>query len=402
MKKFQYVLSNSSGVKEEGSIFATTIEAAREKIQKENSIILSLGEEVKANNYFWNKPHLSFQDKMMFTKHMATMIKVGITITEAMEILINQTHQKAKKKLYENILEMLQSGQSLSKSLREYDYIFSEIFINMIATGEQSGTLEKTLEYLDLQLEKEYEIRKKVVGAFIYPAVIISITILMGFGIVIFIMPKITKIFSSMNIELPLITRALIGFSNFILHKTLLFLTITIGTIVGLTTLFRLKFLKPLWDTIALKLPVFGKLLIASNVARFSRTLHSLLQSGVPIIEALDITSKMITNIHYKVALQEARDKVQQGGRLGESLEKSPKLFPEIASKMIYIGEKTGSLETTTERIAELYEHTVDNITKNLSVLLEPLLLVFMGTLVGGIALSIILPIYQLPNLLAK
>lgn len=339
---------------------------------------------------------------MLFTKHMATMIKVGITITEALEILISQTKEKANRRMYENILERVQSGQSLSTSLKNYDYIFPEVFINMLATGEKSGTLEQIFEYLDVQLEKEYELRKKVVSAFIYPAVIIGVTLLVVIGIVLFIMPRITEIFESFNVELPLITKILIGFSGFVIDNPFISLGISLGIIMFFIFIFRVKFLKPFWHRISLRLPVFGKVLIYANLARFSRTISSLLQSGVSLTEALGITANALTNTVYKKAIYLARDKVEQGGNFGESLAGNERLFPQLATKTLYIGEKTGSLEVTSKRLAELYEHNVDSITRNLSVLLEPLLLVFMAILVGGIAISIILPIYQLPNLLKK
>jgi len=402
MPKYNYSLINQSGIKTQGTIFATDIEGAREKLNRENKIIISITENKKLGNYFWQRPSLGFEDKMMFTKHMSTMLKVGITIHEALDILISQTKEKNNRKMYENILEMVKSGQTLSKSLKEYDYIFPEIFINMIATGEESGNLEKVLEYLDLQMEKEYEIRKKVVSAFIYPIIILGLTLIITIGIIIFIMPRITKIFSSFNVELPFITNALIEFSDFVVNKPFIALAIVGGSISFITIIFKLKMLKPFWHRIFINLPVFGKILIYSNIARICRTLHSLLQSGVPIIRALDITGNMVSNSLYKSMIHDARDKVEQGAQLGESLEGNEKIFPQMVTKMLYIGEKTGSMEMTTERLAELYEHNVDGITRNLSVLLEPLLLIFMAVMVGGIALAIILPIYQLPNLLHK
>ncbi|MDP2624783.1 MAG: type II secretion system F family protein, partial [Candidatus Peregrinibacteria bacterium] len=162
------------------------------------------------------------------------------------------------------------------------------------------------------------------------------------------------------------------------------------------------KFLKPFWHRVALRLPVFGKLLIYVNLARFSRTMNSLLQAGIPITESLDIVKSMIGNSVYRRAIEQARDKVEQGGKLGESFLEEERLFPPLVSKMIFIGEKTGSLEKTTDHLAKLYENNVDSITKNLTVLLEPLLLVFMGVLIGGVAVSIILPIYQLPSLITR
>jgi type IV pilus assembly protein PilC len=270
------------------------------------------------------------------------------------------------------------------------------------ANAAVSGTLDQILDYLDEQLDKEYDLRKKVISAFIYPAVILSITLMLSLGIVFFIMPKITKIFTSFDIVLPLPTRILIGFSTLLTEKPLLTFGTAIVLVVGGVSLLRWKALKPFWDWVSLHLPVFGRVLHYANLARFSRTLTSLLQAGMPVTKALNVISTMMTNTQYKEAVKNSAAKVEQGGQLGEAFEGQEKLFPMLAVKMLYVGERTGSLETTMKQLALLYERNVDSLTRNLTVLLEPLLLVFMGVMVGGVAISIILPIYQLPNLLSK
>jgi type IV pilus assembly protein PilC len=400
MPKYDYVLSDQSGFRTKGSILAGDIDMAKSKLSEDGNIIISIIENKKMTTYFWQRPSLKFQDKIMFVKHMATMLQVGITVAESLEILIDQTKEKNNRKMYENILDMVKTGQTLSNSLRAYDYIFPEILVNMIATGEESGNLEQVMEYLDIQMEKEYETRKKVVAAFIYPSIILGLTLTIAFGIVIFIMPRISDIFSSFSVELPFITRFLIGFSNFMVDRPLVTLFGAFFLGAFLIFIFKVKYLKTFWHHVFIHLPVFGKILIYSNLARFARTLNSLLQSGVPMVKSLEITATMIGNSIYKNRLLTAKDKVEQGAKLGESLEGDEKLFPQIATKMLFIGEETGGLELTSKKLADLYEREVDNITKNISTLLEPILLIFMAALVGGIAMAIILPIYQLPNLL--
>lgn len=402
MPNFKYLLSDIKGEKLSGTIFASSLEMAKKKLSKNKNFLLEITADKAGKLYFWQKPHLSLQDKMTFLKHLSTMIKVGITITEALKILIDQTSRKSVKNMYQAINDMITSGQTLSNSLKEFDYIFSEIFINMIAVGEKSGTLEKTLSYLSLQMEKEYELRKKIISAFIYPILIVVITIVIATGIVIFIMPKITKIFKTLNLELPAVTQFLMDFSDFISTKPLTALAIALATISFFVLIFTAKFLKPFWETVLLSIPILKKIVINGNLARFNRTLNSLLQSGITLSESLTILSKMTTNRLYKNAIGEALEKVQQGGKLGKSLENYPKIFPQLMVKTISIGEKTGSMETTTGYLAELYENNVDTLTKNLSVLLEPLLLLFMAGLVGTIVLAIILPIYKLPSILKR
>lgn len=402
MKRFDYIASNNEGVHKKGTINATNIEEATDKLRADFDIIISVLEKPKRELNLFSAPHFSMEDKMMFTKHMATMIKVGITIAEALEIMADQAIKVNNRRMYENLIERIKAGQSLAQSLREYPNVFSEVFINMVETGEEAGNLDEVLAYLDVQLEKEYDIRKKIVSAFIYPGVIVSVTMLLMLCIVVFVMPKITDIFNSFDVTLPLPTRILIAFSTFLTDKPLLALLYAIILIAATMGILRLKFLKPAIHRIVLYLPVFGKILIYANVARFSRTLNSLLASGVPLTEALVIIEHMMSNHIYQKAINLSRAKVEQGGKLSEALEEYKRIFPILATRMIYIGETTGNMEITTDHLARLYEKNVDNITRNLSVLLEPILLVFMGVLIGGFAISIILPIYQLPNLIGK
>jgi type II secretory pathway component PulF len=403
MPKFNYTLSSTGGRHEEGSITAPNREAALQKLRKENKIILSCDEDLKKKReYFWQKPSFSFEDKMLFTKHLYAMVRAGITITEALQIFINQTKGGNTKAMFENILNMIKSGQSLSKSLKVYNYIFSDVFVNMIATGEESGTLEQVLLYLGVQLEKEYDLRKKLKAAFIYPAVLLSITVLMALGIVIFIMPKVLKIFASFNVVLPLPTRMLIWLTNFLTGQWYFVIAGIAVFIFAIHFIVKIKGVRDAWHSFSLHLPVFGKILINANLARFARTLNSLLQSGVSMTKALAIVGDMISNNVYKGLISEARLKVEQGAGLGDSFSMNERYFPQLFVKLLAVGDKTGSVEDSTGQLAELYEKDVDNMTKNLSVLLEPILLVFMGAVVGGLALSIIMPIYQLPNMIHR
>jgi len=403
MPKYNYVVTNEDGKKKEGIIEAPSKDAALQSLHlKDDSIVLSLLEAAKNDSWFLGRPSMSMQEKMLFVKNLATMIKVGITVPESFEILRDQTSDKNIIRMYDDILDMLNSGQSLSKCLKKYDNNFSEIFINMIATGEQAGNLEEVLEYLDLQLEKDYEVRRKVISALIYPAIIVAITLLMGMGIVIFIMPKITKIFTTFKAVLPLPTRILIGLSTTLTEKPFQSAGVFLLTVAFFVVIFKLKALRPFWGKVVVRLPLFGNIVISANVARFTRTLNSLLQASVPITEALTIISNTLDNVLYRKSIKEVCDKVEQGGKIGDSLEKFPKLFPPMCTKMVSLGERTGTLETTTSKVAELYEKEVDSKTKNISTAIEPLLLALMAGLVGGIAISIILPIYQLPNLIQK
>jgi type IV pilus assembly protein PilC len=405
MSKYTYILKDELGRKKEGTVFGANVVVATEKVKelKDDSQYIIAVREVQPKKYWiFNRPKLKLQEKIIFINSLSTMLKVGVVLTEALEIVVQQTRKPASRKMFEDILNMVKSGQSFSKSLAKYDYVFSEITVNMIATGEENGTMDEIMEYICMQMEKEYEMQKKVVSALIYPVVIMSITVMMALGIVVFIMPKITRIFSSFKIDLPLPTKLLIGFSDLLTKQTVWVILGTAGFIFLASFLIKFKPFRPFWHRLYLKIPVMGSIIRAANIARFARTFNSLLMSGTAMTKSMQILQNVFTNVVYRDALKKTAEIMEKGGKVGESLEQFPKQFPVLVTKMIYIGEKTGSLNVTTDRIAEMFEKDVDNKTKNLSVMLEPFLLVLMGLMVGGIALSIILPIYQLPNMINK
>lgn len=399
MPKYNYTLVTRDGIKTQGVLVAKDVDNARQKLSKEDGIIISVIEKKEMGGLF-GYINMSFADKLMFVKHMGNMLQAGLTVTEALGILIGQTKERGVRTMYMNILDMIRNGESLSNSLREYGNIFPDIFITMIGVGEENGNLDTVLGYLDSQMEKEYEVRQKVKYALIYPVGILGLTVTVAIVIVVFIMPRITGIFDSFTVDLPLPTRILIAFSNTLTNSPLLSLFVFILGVSFLALIFKLRFLKSITHRMATHLPIFGKIFIYSNLGRIARTLNSLLKSGTPVVKAMDVTANMIGNRSYKKILILAKEKVEQGAQLGPSLEGNEKLFPPLVTKMLSIGEKTGGLEIVTERLAELYEREVESLTKNISVLMEPLLLVIMAMMVGGIALAIILPIYQLPSML--
>lgn len=401
-KRFRYVLRNKIGANRKGVLEAESETDALRRLTEEGNSVLSMREEVEGWVPFWQKPHLSLEDKLIFTKHLGTMLRAGITITESLQILASQSENLKNREMLESMMGHVRAGQTLSETMKVYPNVFSDLFVNMIETGEKSGTLDQVLDYLDEQLDKEYELHKKVISAFIYPAVIMGVMMILCLGIVFFIMPKISKIFTSFDVRLPLPTRILIGLSTFLTTHPLLSFLITV-VVIGLGWFLAVwKRIKTPRDLVILHLPVFGKVLKFSNLARFSRTLFSLLQAGLPVTRALTVIASMLDNQQYKNAVEIAEARVEQGGQLGEAFEGQEKWFPALTVKMLAVGERTGSLETTMKQLASLYERNVDNMTRNLTVLLEPILLVFMGALVGGVSISIILPIYQLPNLISR
>ena len=332
--------------------------------------------------------------RALFAKHLAVMLRSGLSITEAL-----QTAQEAARgklnKVTAVVLESVVWGQSLSSSLSEYPRVFPGLFVNVTRAGEVSGTLPENLENIAEQLEKERQLLNKIRGAMIYPVIILAATFALGLGISFIVLPKITPLFEGLQIELPITTRLLISFSHFVQQYNVLLLVGILGAAGGLVWIVRQQFARPVTHWLLLHSPILKNITKSSNLARFSRTLGMLLKSGVHIDEALDITKSTMGNYYYQAALERVSRNTRVGAKLSENLEQFPALFPVIVTRMIQVGEETGKFEETLFYLADFYEAEVDNATKSLSTAIEPLLLLFIGLIVGFLALSIITPIYD-------
>jgi type IV pilus assembly protein PilC len=336
-----------------------------------------------------------------FTKHLATLTKAGVPIAESLASLAEQPWSSAFKSAIKDILRNINNGQSLAKSLGAHPKIFNQYYISFIEIGEEAGTLEENLAYLSEQLYKDSSSRKRVETAMLYPAIVLTTAFLIGGSISLFILPKLVDFFASFEMELPLATRLLLSFAN--LMKTsgpLIFLGIFL-IIAFFSFLFSQTPFKSLWGAILLKLPIVGRVNANLQLIRFSRNLGTLLKSGVPIVRALDVTEKTLSNSVYKRALSVAVGDVEKGKSLSDSISKN-KIFPSLITKMISVGEKSGKLDESLLYLADYYDDEMENFNKNLSIVIEPILLIFIGLIVGFIALAIISPIYQLTGSLGR
>lgn len=344
------------------------------------------------------KVKIPLLQKVIFFKHLSAMLEAGLTLSESIETLGDQVSSKNFRSILKKAYMNLENGLTLKQSFEKYPSVFSPLVLSMIHIGETTGNLGDVLKYISEQMEKSYEIRRKIVSAFIYPGIVLSLTGSLVIFLLIFAIPKITEILKTFNAPLPTSTKVIITASNIIrLHYGYLISGIILA-IAGLKILFKLPAVKKTKDIIKLKIPLFGELIKKSNIALFARSLCSLLQSGIPIVEALRITSDNVGNYNYKNAIIDIANKVEQGERLAKSMEVYPKLFPAIIMKMFSVGEKIGNLDKSSLHIADMYEKEVEQSTKNLSTVLEPLLLLFMGLTVGGIAVSIMTPIYDISS----
>ncbi|MCD4694165.1 type II secretion system F family protein [bacterium] len=333
--------------------------------------------------------------KALFAKNLSVMLKSGLTISESLVIALDSAKGKFRK-IIKGILKSVESGHSLSEAFSFYPKVFSGLFVNITNSGEASGNLDESMENISAQLEKEKELISKVKGALVYPVIILIASIILGGAMVFFVLPKITPLFEGLNVELPTSTRFLIWFSNFVQNY---YLTLFFGLIfffIFMFWFFRQKFIKPITHWLLLRIPVVSHVSRGTNLSRFCRSLATLLKSGLNIDEAFDITRGTLNNFYYKRAVVKAGDGISRGGKISENLAYYKHLFPNIVIKMIKVGEESGRLEETLNYLANYYEAEVDNSTKSLSVVIEPVLLLGIGLVVGFLAISIITPIYSI------
>lgn len=338
---------------------------------------------------------VSFLEKLLFTKHLAVMIKSGLVLSESIHTLIEQTKSLTFRNILISLVVDIENGKPLASALSKHPNVFDQFYISLIEVGEESGTLEENLEFLAKQLAKDYSMQKKVKGAMLYPGLIFfSVTIMGGF-ISLFILPQLVDFFESFDIELPLATKILLAIANLMKTKGILIITIFVILFTSFMFLIRTKLVKPIWHRILLRLPIFGNFLVSVNIARFSRNLGTMLRSGVTLIRSLEVTAHTLDNLSYQQALSFAQDEVRKGKQLAKGLEKFT-IIPPLVTKMIAIGEKTGKLEEVLLYLGDFYEEEIDEFSKSLSTILEPILLVSIGLVVGFVAIAIISPIYQL------
>lgn len=335
-------------------------------------------------------------DKLTFTKHLSLMMKSGISLAEAVNILQLQTTRPSLNKILVQIEKDLSNGQPLNRALTRFPKVFDPFYINLIQAAEESGTLEENLDYLAVHLKKEHEFSNKIRQALLYPAIVLSLSFVVAMALSIFVLPKLIDLFNSLDVKLPLSTKILLGFATVMRDYGLLISAGIVAAVILGRWLITTKLFKPGWDWLTLSAPVFGPLKQKIELSGLLRNLGMMLKVGVPISTALDIQITTTSNTIYKRYLQLIKEHVKKGQAIGEILanQKHP-FMPMIVLRMIGVGEKTGRLDETLLYLGDFFEEEVDDASKNLSTAIEPLILIGVGLIVGFIAIAIIGPIYQ-------
>lgn len=337
---------------------------------------------------------VSIPDKMFFSRNLSIMVAAGLPLTKALEVSGDQSSGKKFQRILGEVKSSVVQGKPFAESLRPHQDVFGELYVNMIEVGEATGKLALVLKLLAKQMKKDYDLRKRVRGAMIYPIIILIVLCLIGTLMMLYVVPSLAATIKDLNVTLPLSTRIIIFMSDFVVHQWVWLLAGVAGAAILFWRALKSTAGHRVFDRMVLKLPIFGTLVQKYNIARFCRTLSYLITSGVPIVRSLEVTSSVLGNSLFRNAVQQASNEIQEGTELHTILVKYPKLFQPMVIQMISVGEQTGKISEMMLRLALFFEEDVTATTKNLSTIIEPLLMVVIGAAVGFFAVAMLQPIY--------
>ncbi len=336
------------------------------------------------------------KEQILFTKRLAVLIQAGVPILKALTIMSDQITSKGGSYILSLVLTEVEQGKFLSSGLQKFKRIFSDFTINIIRVGEVSGTLHENLEYLSEEMRKKQELKRKITSAFVYPIFIVVATLGITIFLTGYIFPKIIPVFSSFRVQLPLPTQILIAISHFVSHDWLFILLGIIAFVVGIVLLLRMPRIKLWFDTMLIRVPLIGTLFKDYYLANSCRTFSVLLMADVKIVEASKIVASVTANRAYKKQFVSMSEHLLKGEKVSDFLAQRPELFPSIMTQMIVVGEEAGNLSGSLQYLSRMYEDELNDLSKNLTTIIEPVLMVFMGLIVGFVAISMITPIYSI------
>lgn len=405
MPLYEYIATDRKGVTTKGTLDAVDRSTALNSLKNQNLKPIAVHEtDDKKGSFsfedFFGKNRVKADDLVMFTRQLSAMVSAGVPILRALTSQHDHTESQVLKTVIAGVMKDIENGSTLADALVKYPNTFSDVYVNMVRAGEAAGILDDILKRLALQQEKSAAIRKKVKSAMSYPVVLMSITVLAFFGLMLFVIPQIGGIVKGLggpDAQLPALTLFMLGVSSFIIHFWWLLIPSIIGGVVLILRYIKTPAGKMQFHTIILKIPGLKVITMKLAIARFARTFSALMGAGVAVIEALNVTARASGNGVYEKALLEAAEEVKNGRNLSAIIEMNP-LFPPIVSQMLAVGEETGQTETILVKVADFYEEEVDVAIDGVSALIEPIMIVIMGGMVGLIAASVMLPISGMAN----
>lgn len=404
--KYTYIGTNKNGRSVKETLEATDRFAVYDLARERGVVVTSVSKaDALSVHSFFNMDKInaflsrvSVDQLVLMTRNLSGMLTAGLPLSRALSVIERQTRNPKLKLIISDVRARIQKGDQFNQALSSHPRIFDHLYVAMVRAGEESGSLSESLKLLSIQMEKSSVLRKRIKSAMIYPSIVMVIMTGIGIVMMIYVMPSITGTFKGMGVELPGTTQALIAASDFMVTYTVAVLGGLAGSIFGFIFFLRTRIGKLFWHWVILHLPVISPMVKEVNAARTARTLSSLLTSGVDVMRSLEITRDVVQNVYYKPVLTEARSAVERGEALSGVFIAREKLYPVFVGEMMMVGEETGSIGNMLKELADFYEMEVERKTKDLSTIIEPLLMVVIGGTVGFFALAMIAPIYSITD----
>ena len=399
MAAYVYSAINAQGLELKGELHAPDLDAAREQLRSRGLLPKSIREGKAAKRAGGAFKKVQPKSLQVFTRQFATLIEAGVSIVSSLVVLEEQTEDKNLAVVIDEVRSDVESGLVLSKALARHPKVFNRLYVSMVEAGEASGTLDRVLDRVAMQIEKEQQIKRRVKSAMVYPTVVLSFATLVLTGLLMFIVPVFVKIFDQLNGKLPTLTQYTVNASNLLRHNWYIIFPLVGAVIWGILRGKKTERGRQIWDRFKLRVPMkIGEVVRKVTMARFSRTLATLVGAGVDIVTALEITGTTAGNWVVEESLNEVRVKVHAGVPIAQPLAEDP-VFPPMVSHMVRIGEETGELEKMLSKVADFYEDEVDTAISALTSIIEPLMMIGVGIMVGIIVISMYLPMFKMLQL---
>jgi type IV pilus assembly protein PilC len=401
MPSFVYVArETASGREIRSSVEAATEQAAVAALLNRNMLVVSIQEKIGRKGKTAGG-RVALIDLVIFTRQLATMIDAGLAMVQSLQALAEQTTNKIMRDVIKDVCTRVEGGDSFSEALQKHPKVFSRLYVCMVAAGEKGGLLAEILARLATYLENTNRLRKKIKSAMMYPVVVTIVAILITIFLLVKVVPVFGEIFASFGAELPGPTQGLIEISNFVKRYLIFILVAGGGAVYAWMYFIKTPVGRQFWDGRRIKLPIFGVIAHKICLARFTRTLASLIRSGVPILEVMQIVSQTVGNVVMEKAIKTAAIDIERGESISASLDKHP-IFPSMIIRMITAGEQTGKIDNMLERVSDFLDEEIETTLSGLTALIEPILIVFLGVVVGGMVICMFLPIFKMPEIVSR
>lgn len=399
MATFTYKLKTDEGKQDKGTVVASDYTDALLKVRKLGSLVMDLTEvkDKKKGKDGGSRKSLGLKDRIIFTEQLAVMLNAGITLVQALKGLEEESTNKSLRIILQEVIADVEGGMPFSTALARHPRTFNTIYCQMIHSAEKTGNLADILKQLTTQQQKEYELKGKVKGALIYPAVVSVLLIGVVIMVITFILPRLTGLFTDSGVKLPASTRMLMALSSFMTHQWYILIALLVGSIFAFKYGVSTTRGRMIWDTYKLKVPVLGSFMRKSYMARFTQSFASLASSGVPVLDVFKTVRGVVGNALYEQEIDKIAKDVENGIKVSVAIRKS-KHFPPMIGQLVSVGEQSGDLAGIFTVLGEFFEKEVDSMAKNLSTLLEPIIMIVMGAVIGFVLVSVLQPIYGLVN----